>query len=535
MSGLAMKLIVNDSKKLTFFLMASSISTIRTVSSLTTSISLKDPTLLRAKFLHRHRESLEVLDPSATSSEVEDGSAVIALVEVMDRDDAKKAIEASSKALNIWKFHTTALERSKMLNRLSSLITENADDIARIMTLESGKPLKESMGEIGYGTSFIDFYAGEAIRSNSAGGGFLYPSPFSTMDGSPRGKIMAVQEAVGVTAMITPWNFPIAMVTRKLAPALAAGCTVVLKPSELTPLTAIAIKELANRAGIPDEVFQIIISNKDHTPDIGEEFCSNPIVKKISFTGSTAVGKKLMKLSSDTVKRLSLELGGNAPFIVFEDADIDQAVHAAIASKFRNAGQTCVCADRFIIHKCVEEEFVKVLCQKVEKICVGKGLNEKTTMGPLIVPSAALAVKDKVEEAMQKGAECVRGGGLMPELGPNFFEPTILRQVDASSRIWRDETFGPVIAIATFVHEDEAVELANDTSSGLASYICSKDMTRVFRVAERLENGIVGINEGIISTASAPFDGVKESGLGREGSPSGISEYLETKYMFLNP
>eukprot|EP00557_Chaetoceros_sp_GSL56_P010580 CAMPEP_0176485304 /NCGR_PEP_ID=MMETSP0200_2-20121128/4969_1 /TAXON_ID=947934 /ORGANISM="Chaetoceros sp., Strain GSL56" /LENGTH=530 /DNA_ID=CAMNT_0017881941 /DNA_START=129 /DNA_END=1721 /DNA_ORIENTATION=- len=527
-----------NQSKLPFILMTTTMSsyTIRMGSSLTTFINLKDPLLLRGKFLSRHRESLEVIDPSATLGDIEDGTAVIALVEAMDRSDAKKAIEESSKALKKWKFHTSALERSKLLNRLSTLITENADDIARIMTLESGKPLKESLAEVGYGTSFIDFYAGEAIRSTSAGGGHIYPSPFSSIDGSPRGKIMAIQEAVGVTAMITPWNFPIAMIARKLAPALAAGCTVVLKPSELTPLTAIAVKELANRAGIPDEVFQLIISNKDHTPGVGEEFCTNPIVKKISFTGSTAVGKLLMKQSSDTIKRFSLELGGNAPFIVFEDADIDQAVHAAMASKFRNAGQTCVCADRFIIHKDIEEEFVQALHQKVQKIHVGKGLDEKTIMGPLIHGSAASSIKEKVDEAVTEGAECVIGGNLLPHLGPNFFEPTILRNVDpSSSRIWHEETFGPVIAMTTFIHEDQAIELANDTSSGLASYFCTKDAARIFRVSERLENGIVGINEGIISTAVAPFGGVKESGIGREGSPSGLAEYLETKYVYWNP
>jgi len=509
-------------------------TSIRLSSSLTTSINLRDPSLLRTPSVTFHRESLEVLDPAATTREIEDGSAVIALVEVMNRADAKKAIDVSSKAFDQWRFQTTAMERSKMLARWSTLITENLDDLAKIMTLESGKPLRESIGEVSYGTSFIDYYAAEAIRTNSAGGGYLVPSPFSSVDGSPRGKVMAVQEPVGVACLITPWNFPIAMITRKVAPALAAGCTVVLKPSETTPLTAIAVKQLANRAGIPDEVFQLVIADKTTTPEVGEEFCMNPAVKKISFTGSTAVGKLLMKLSSDTVKRLSLELGGNAPFIVFEDADIEQAVNAAIASKFRNAGQTCVCADRFIIHEDIEENFIESLRRKVAKFQVGAGLSKDTNMGPLIAESAAISVKEKVDEAIGQGAECVLGGELLPDLGPNFFEPTILRNVDPLSRIWSTETFGPVVAIATFLREEDAIDLANDSSSGLASYFCSKDMARVFRVAERLENGMVGINEGIISTATAPFGGVKESGLGREGSPAGIAEYLETKYIFLN-
>lgn len=345
---------------------------------------------------------------------------------------------------------------------------------------------------------------------------------------------MVVQEPVGVAALITPWNFPIAMITRKVAPALAAGCTVVLKPSELTPLTAIAVKQLANRAGIPDEVFQLVIADKSTTPQIGEEFCTNPIVKKISFTGSTAVGKLLMKLSSDTVKRLSLELGGNAPFIVFDDADLEQAINAAIASKFRNAGQTCVSADRFIIHEDIEDDFIRMLSEKVKEIKVGSGLSEVTNMGPLIEASAVTNIKEKIDEAIDQGAELILGGDSIEKLGPNFFQPTILRNVDPSSRVWLTETFGPVVAITTFLHEEDAVNLANDSSSGLASYFCSKDLARIFRVAERLENGLVGINEGIISTAVAPFGGMKESGLGREGSQSGIAEYLETKYVFLN-
>uniref|UniRef100_A0A7S3Q3D3 Succinate-semialdehyde dehydrogenase, mitochondrial n=1 Tax=Chaetoceros debilis TaxID=122233 RepID=A0A7S3Q3D3_9STRA len=504
------------------------------VDALSTSINLHNPSLLRAPAVTFHRESLEVYDPSASQQQVEDGSAVLALVEAMNRKDVTLAIDKSNAALKQWKFHTTALHRSGLLSKWSSLIKENAKDIAKIMTMESGKPLHESIGEVNYGTSFIDFFAAEALRMTGAGGGFMVPSPFASPDGSPKGRIMAVNEAVGVTAMITPWNFPLAMITRKVGPALAAGCTVIVKPSELTPLTAIALKQLADEAGIPPNVFQLIISDTDQTPSIGEELCTNPIVKKFSFTGSTAVGRLLMEQSSSTIKRISLELGGNAPFIVFEDADIEQAGHAAMASKFRNAGQTCVCADRFIIHDSVVEDFTQLLKEKVLEIKVGHGLDEGIDMGPLILPLAAESVQIKVREAIADGAKCVIGGSTMDHMGPNYFEPTILTDVKATSRIWNTETFGPVAAIATFHHEQDAIDLANDSSTGLASYMCTNDMSRAFRVAEHLEDGMVGINEGVISTATAPFGGVKESGLGREGSSVGLSEYLETKYIFLN-
>jgi succinate-semialdehyde dehydrogenase/glutarate-semialdehyde dehydrogenase len=506
---------------------------VRSISALTHNIHLKDPSLLSSPTVNFHRESLQVFDPAATHKEIEDGSAVVALVEVSDRKDAKQMIGKASLALPKWK-HISGFERSKMIARWSELVKENADDLAKIMTLESGKPIKESYGEISYATSFLDFYAGECVRKSGVGGGYLVPSPFSHMDGSPKGKLMVTQEPVGVVAMITPWNFPVAMVTRKVGPALAAGCSVVLKPSELTPLSVIVLKNLADQAGIPGDIFQIIVSDQDKTPDIGEEFCSNPIVKKISFTGSTAVGKLLMRQSSESLKRLSLELGGNAPFIVFDDADIEQAAHAAVASKFRNAGQTCVCADRFIVHEAVEEEFIAALKGIVSKFNIGPGIDENTTMGPLISEMAAKSVEAKIFDSARDGAQIVYGGSLIPHLGPNFLQPTIVRNVESSSKLWCTETFGPVIAIATFRHEEEAIDLANDTPTGLASYFCSQDLSRVFRVAERLENGIVCINEGIFSTANAPFGGVKESGLGREGSIEGLSEYLEPKYTFLN-
>lgn len=493
----------------------------------TLSFSLNNPSLLPIK--EGLRTTFDVLNPGSP-----DGKGVIAKVETMGQAEAKQLIAKSAAALPAWRDGTTGLQRQAILMQWSSLVKKNADDIATIMTMESGKPLAESKGEVMYATSFLDYYAAEAIRPTSAGGGFITPTPFATSDGVPRGKVMAVQEAIGVTAMVTPWNFPAAMITRKVGPALAAGCTAVVKPSELTPLTAVALYELAKEAGVPEGVFELVTADRDATVGVGNEFTSNPTVKKISFTGSTAVGKLLMKQSSDTVKRLSLELGGNAPFIVFDDADLDTAVSAAMASKYRNAGQTCVCADRFLVHRSVHDAFIAKLTEKVRQLKVGPGCEPGTTMGPLISEAAAQSVKEKVEEALGGGGECVVGGSALPEIGPNFYQPTIVTNVSPDSKLWCAETFGPVAAVRAFDTEEEAIDLANDSTVGLASYFCSRDLARVFRVAGRLENGIIGINDGIISTAAAPFGGVKESGLGREGSAAGIAEYLETKYMFIN-
>jgi succinate-semialdehyde dehydrogenase/glutarate-semialdehyde dehydrogenase len=324
------------------------------------------------------------------------------------------------------------------------------------------------------------------------------------------------------------------MITRKVGPALAAGCTCVLKPSELTPLTAVALKTLAKRAGVPEGVFELVTADRELAREVGDEMCSNSIIKKISFTGSTPVGKLLMKQSSDTVKRMSLELGGNASFIVFDDANLDVAINAAMTSKFRNAGQTCVCSDRFLVHKYVVDEFVKRLAEKVRQMKIGHGLVDGVTMGPVISNVPVKNLSRKVEAAIREGATCVVGGSPLVDLGPNFFEPTILTNVDTNSLIWCTETFGPVVAVTTFDTEEEAVLLANDSTVGLASYICTSDISRIFRVSSALECGLVGVNEGIISNASAPFGGVKESGLGREGSALGIKEYLNTKYVFLN-
>ncbi len=516
---------------------------------------LRDPTLLgkddddvgpiasiqQQELLHDDIARFSVFDPGASTT----SPILLAKVRSMNQSDTQHAIYNAHEALPHWKHGTSAYYRSQLLSKWSALINEHSEDISTVMTMESGKPLHESRSEIIYGTNYLDFYAGEAIRSNSAGGGVLYPSPFITTTNSkedvspssspaPRGRCMAINEAVGVCGLITPWNFPLAMLTRKIGPALAAGCTVVLKPSDKTPLTAVALHTLARRAGIPSGVFELITADADMANEVGYEMCVNPLVKKISFTGSTSVGKLLMKNSADTVKRLSLELGGNAPFIVFEDADIDQAVTAAIASKFRNSGQTCVCADRFIIHSSVESEFVTKLMDKVKQIVVGHGMKDEVTMGPLISTFAADTLKQKVDTAITEGATCILGGYPLTEShGPNYFAPTILTNVNTQSSVWATENFGPVVAITTFDTEEEAVSLANDTPTGLASYFFTTNLSRIFRVSSMLENGIVGVNEGVVSAAAAPFGGVKESGLGREGGPWGIHEYLETKYVFV--
>jgi succinate-semialdehyde dehydrogenase/glutarate-semialdehyde dehydrogenase len=484
---------------------------------------LKNPSLLPEVDSHY----IEVFDPSKPDS-------VVGRVRMMDREDAKRVIEQSHKALPSWRDGTTAMERSRLLTEWSRLISDNADDIATIMTLESGKSLKESQSEVNYGKSFLDYYAGEAIRPTGAGGGFLVPSPFPDEDGRPRGQIMAINQAVGVTTMITPWNFPIAMITRKVGPALAAGCTAVVKPSQLTPLTAVAIKTLADQAGIPPHVFQLVIASSETTSDIGNELSTNPLVRKISFTGSTRIGKLLMKQASDTCKRVSMELGGNAPFVVFGDANLDQAVEGAIASKFRNAGQTCVCADRFLVHSSVHDEFVDKLHKKVAELKVGPGIEPSTKIGPLITPSAVEKVHGVVQDAIKEGAKCLIGGSPLKDLGPNFYAPTILTNVSPDSDVWKEENFGPVVPVIRFDSDEEALALVNDVPVGLSSYFCTTNPSRAFSFAKAIEAGIVGVNDGIISTATAPFGGVKESGMGREGSPLGLAEYLETKYVFMN-
>jgi len=494
-------------------------------SAMSVSSYLENPSLLPS--VSQDTPTFAVMNPA-------DPFHTVTKVPLQTRHDCERMIALSAAALSAWRDGTTAAHRAALLTKWSQLIQANKRDIATLMTLESGKPLSESLGEVNYGTSFLDYYAGEAIRPTNAGGGFLSPTPFSHGDGTPRGQIIAIQQAIGVTGLITPWNFPIAMITRKVGPALAAGCTAIVKPSELTPLTAIALQTLARDAGIPDNVLQLITTDKAHTPEVGEALCESSQIRKISFTGSTAVGKLLMKSSADTVKKLSLELGGNAPFVVFEDADIDQAVTSAVASKFRNAGQTCICADRFLLHSSVHDEFVHKFSEKVKALKVGPGMENDTTLGPVITARAAQNIQRKAHDALVEGANCVVGGNLLPELGPNFHEATILTNVSTDSQIWKSETFGPVAAIRSFQTEDEARGIVNDSNFGLASYFCTKDLGRAFRFAKGLEYGIVGVNDGIISTASAPFGGIKESGLGREGSSLGLAEYLESKYIFLN-
>lgn len=391
-----------------------------------------------------------------------------------------------------WRDETTASHRSNLLRTWSRLMQEHQDDLATLVTLESGKPFVEATAEVNYARSFLDYYAGEALRPTGAGGGFLVPTPFAVAGGGggqqpPKGHVMAVQQAVGVSALIAPWNFPLAMITRKVGPALAAGCTAVAKPSDLTPLSALALQTLAGRAGIDAGVFQLVVADSDTTPAVGTAFCTHPLVKKVSFTGSTRVGKILMQQAAGTVKRSSMELGGNACFVVFDDADIDVAVDAAIASKFRNAGQTCVASDRFLIQRGVHDEFVHKLAAKIEALNMGPGLEAGVNVGPLISSVATDAVEFKVQDALTQGARCVtRGcGGLekAKELGPQFSPPTLLIDVPVECSLWKDETFGPVVAVRSFDTEEEALAIANGVDVGLASYFCTRDLGRAFRFA----------------------------------------------------
>jgi len=492
---------------------------------------LDDPSILSASLSSQDSATDAITFPVYNPASP---SQIVAQVTEMNDVDAREQIDRSSSILASWRDSTTALARGNLLTRWSALIKEHSKDIATIMTMESGKPINESLGEVGYAASFVDYYAAEAVRPTGAGGGFLVPSPFATPQGAPKGQLIATQQAVGVTGLITPWNFPAAMITRKVAPALAAGCTAIVKPSELTPLTAIALKNLSDRAGIPEDVFQLVTASKSTTPKVGTELCTNPNVRKISFTGSTRVGKELMKLSSDTMKRLSLELGGNAPFIVFDDADMDQAVAAAVASKFRNTGQTCVCADRFLVHESVFDEFCDRFAAEARSLKVGDGMDPTCKVGPLITENAAASVDAKVRSAIEAGAECLAGGKPLHDAGTHFYAPTVLRNVPRSEDLWKTETFGPVACINSFESEEEAIRTANDVEVGLAGYFCTRDLSRALRCSQRLECGLVGVNEGVISTAVAPFGGIKESGLGREGSPLGMAEYLETKYVYLN-
>ena len=433
-------------------------------------------------------------------------------------DETRTAIEAAAAAMPEWAAKT-AKERAAILRRWFELQMENQEDLAQIMTAEQGKPLVESRGEVAYAASFIEFFAEEGKR--------IYGEMIPTHKSDAR--ILVARQPVGVVAAITPWNFPLAMITRKLGPALAAGCTAVAKPASETPLSAFALAELGERAGIPAGVLNVISGS---AKEIGGEITSNPTVRVMTFTGSTEIGKVLMAQCASTVKKVHLELGGNAPFIVFDDADLDAAVQGAMASKYRNAGQTCVCANRILVQDGVYDTFAEKLASEVLKLKVGQGTEVGVTQGPLINPAAVEKVEEHVADAMSQGAKLVVGGQ-RHELGGNYYEPTVLANVTTKMLITREETFGPVAPLFRFDTEEEAVQMANDTEFGLASYFYSRDIGRIWRVAEALEYGIVGINEGIISTEIAPFGGVKESGLGREGSHLGIEEFVEPKYMLM--
>ena len=453
-------------------------------------------------------ETLPVLNPATGETIVE--------IAKCGTDETRRAIEAADAALPAWRAKS-AKERAAILRRWFNLMMEAQEDLAVILTTEQGKPLAEAKGEIAYGASYIEWFAEEAKR--------IYGDTIPSQANDKR--TVVIKQPVGVVACITPWNFPNAMLTRKIAPALAAGCTVVCKPANETPLSAFAFTELAERAGVPAGVVNIVAGK---TVEIGAEMTSNPTVRKLTFTGSTPVGKLLMEQCAGTVKRTSMELGGNAPFIVFDDADLDEAVKGAIICKFRNAGQTCVCANRIFVQDGVYDEFVEKLNAATAGLKMGNGIDDGVSIGPLITEKAANDVLEFVEDAVAKGA-CVAIGGSRSDLGSHYIEPTVLTDVSSDMKVFREEIFGPVAPIFRFKTEEEVIEMANDTEFGLACYFYSRDIGRTWRVAEALEYGIVGINEGIISSEMAPFGGVKESGQGREGSKYGLDDYLEIKYM----
>ncbi len=441
---------------------------------------------------------------------------ILGTVPKLGAEETARAIEAANRAWPGWRAKT-AKERANILRAWYDLILENQEDLAVLMTLEQGKPLAEARGEIVYGAAFIEWFAEEAKR--------IYGDTIPQHQ--PDKRIIVIKQPIGVVASITPWNFPNAMITRKCAPALAAGCPVVIKPASQTPYSALALADLAGRAGFPAGVLNVITGS---AKDVGGELTSNPIVRKLSFTGSTAVGKLLMKQCADTVKKVSMELGGNAPFIVFDDADIDAAIEGAMMSKFRNTGQTCVCANRFLVQDGVYEEFAAKLAEAAKGLKIGFGLEDGVNQGPLIDAAGLAKVEEHVADATAKGAR-VAVGGARHERGGTFYQPTVLTDVTTDMIVAREETFGPVAALFRFKTEDEAIEMANDTEFGLCCYFYARDLGRVWRVAEALESGIVGINTGIISTEVAPFGGVKESGIGREGSKYGMDEFLEVKYL----
>ncbi len=480
-------------------------------------MKLNDPTLLRsALFINGAwsdadgKATIEVRNPAT--------GELLTTVPDAGAAEAQRAVDAAQTAFSTWR-NTTAEHRAKILRRWFELMNQHQDDLALIMTSEQGKPLAEAKGEIAYAASYIEWFSEEAKRVY----GDIVPSPWGGKD------ILVRKEPVGVCAAITPWNFPAAMITRKVGPALAAGCTMVVKPASQTPLSALALAELAARAGVPAGVFNVVTGG---AREIGGVLTKSPAVRKLSFTGSTEVGRVLAGQCAPTLKRMSLELGGNAPFIVFDDADLDAAVEGAIASKYRNSGQTCVCANRFLVQSGVYDQFAEKLAAAVSRLQVGNGVDAGVQQGPLIDPPALSKVEELVADAVKAGAK-VTSGGKRHELGRTFFEPTVLTQVTSSMRVANEEIFGPVAPLLKFETEEDAIRLANSSEFGLASYFFSRDLARVWRVADAIEAGMVGVNTGIISTAVAPFGGVKQSGMGREGSRYGIEEYMDTKYVCL--
>lgn len=487
---------------------------------------LLDPTLLKTDGLINGQW---VKTPTAGGSapsrfDVFDPSNGVKLADVANLGpaDAEAAIKAANAAWPAWRAKT-GKERSIILRKWFDLLMANQEDLGRIMTAEQGKPFPEAKGEVAYGASFVEWFAEEAKRVN----GETLPQ----FDNNRR--LMVIKQPIGVCAAITPWNFPLAMITRKVAPALAAGCPVIIKPAELTPLTALAAAELAIRAGIPAGVLNMITADSDNSIAVGKVFCASDVVRHISFTGSTEVGRILMAQSAPTVKKMSLELGGNAPFIVFDDADIDSAVEGAMASKYRNAGQTCVCANRIYVQDGVYDEFVKKFAAKVAAVKIGNGFTDGVSQGPLIEPAAVDKVERHVKDAIAKGGQVLTGGQRASDVGAQFFQPTVLANASSDMLCATEETFGPFAPVFRFKTEQEAIDAANNTIFGLASYFYSRDVGRIFRVSEALEYGMVGINVGILATEHVPFGGVKQSGLGREGSSHGIEDYVEMKYLCL--
>jgi succinate-semialdehyde dehydrogenase/glutarate-semialdehyde dehydrogenase len=484
-------------------------------------VKLNNPDLLRSqsyidgKWVDAKDSGLFAVDNPATGS-------TIAHVANLMPNQAEDAIAAANRAFPAWRAKT-AKERSAILRKWFDLIVANTDDLARIMTVEQGKPFPESKGEIAYGASFVEWFAEQAKRV--MGDTIAAPNVNSRM--------LVLREPIGVCVAITPWNFPTAMITRKVSPALAAGCTIVLKPAEQTPLSALALAVLAEQAGIPAGVLNILSADSERSIEIGKVLCASPIVRKVTFTGSTQVGRILMQQSAPTIKKMSLELGGHAPFIVFEDADIDAAIEGAMASKYRNAGQTCVCTNRFYVHAKVYDEFAQKLAARVSgSLAVGEGFENNVTTGPLIDDAAVAKVEQHVQDAIAKGARVLTGGARHSR-GGRFYQPTVIANVTEDMLCMREETFGPLAPVVKFTDEADVVRLANNTEYGLASYFYSRDIGRIFRVAEALEYGMVGVNTGLISNEMAPFGGVKQSGLGREGSVFGMDDFIEMKYVCL--